>query len=597
MITCTRNIGFMACPEEDFPELLRLLMQREPGARWTLVCFYPPPVPLEDDIEIISSRRSFRTAVKLWVRCATQPVERMVVCCRDLDVRTALRPIMEFMSVCRARQRLVLDVRGRDEAFAAAGPAALAALATVPLLLFTCVVVTRLGLALWRGSVPSEPLDAARGRTAILVPVVPDLSHTFVYREVLALKRRHPEYLVLALDRGDSSVVHGEAAELLTVAEFVPRLSATRYLVIYLGTWLRRPRAMASLIRFFQPHTASFGSGARSNDALCFLRLEHLLHSNYLALGFMLAECLRKKHVSYLHVYGSTSPSVRALIAHRLTGIPYSVSTYVDFDYWTPFHMLEPKLRHARFVVACTDFCARRLTERLPDLASKYRVLHHSLPGGYGASPGFRAADGRSRLVYIGRFVPKKGIDLLIRACRILSDSGLDVTCHLYGAGPEEGRLRRLIAELELEDGVVVHPGVPNQDFYTTMNRDDVFVCPARYMEDGERDGIPVTLLEAMAAGVTVVATPVSGIPELIVDGENGYLVPADDPGRLAGLLSSLIREPHRREVVSASAMRTIREQFSLEEAGATLDRWISRETASQGEMSARPTAQTGGRT
>jgi glycosyltransferase involved in cell wall biosynthesis len=336
---------------------------------------------------------------------------------------------------------------------------------------------------------------------------------------------------------------------------------------------------MAALIRSFQARTSSFGAGWIANDAFCFLRLEHLHNSNYLTGGFMLAELLRKRRVGYVHVYGSTYPALRALVVHRLLGVPYSVSTFVDFDYPTPFQMLDEKFGAARFVVACTDFCAGRLVERYPGLRARFRVLRHALPSDYASAARLRPRDGRSRLVYVGRFVPKKGLDTLLRACRILEDRGVEFSCHLHGAGIDEGRLQHLARELGLCDKVFFEGAIPNERFYTTLNHDDVFVCSSRYMEDGERDGIPVTLLEAMAAGVTVVATRVSGIPELIVDGHNGFLVPPDDPVRLAGLLDSLLESPGKRAAVAAAAIRTVREDFSLDRAVELLDAWITRES------------------
>jgi len=268
-------------------------------------------------------------------------------------------------------------------------------------------------------------------------------------------------------------------------------------------------------------------------------------------------------------------------VAHRLHDIPYSISTFVDFDYVTPFHMLDAKFGEARFVVTCTRYCADSLGARLPELTSRFRVLHHALPADYARAPDVRRADGRSRLVYVGRFVPKKGLDSLVQACALLRDRRTAFTCHLYGAGDERGRLEQLVETLELDGHVIFEGPIPNERFYSTMNEDDVFVCPCRYMPDGERDGIPVTLLEAMAAGLTVVSTPVSGIPELIVDGVNGYLVPPDAPEALADCLRALLESREKRDAVRASAIQTIQHGFSIEQTAAVLDAWISQENGS----------------
>jgi len=235
----------------------------------------------------------------------------------------------------------------------------------------------------------------------------------------------------------------------------------------------------------------------------------------------------------------------------------------------------------ARFVVVATAFCASRLTERFPGLGPRLRVLRPSVPADYARGKDLRPRDGRSRVVYIGRFVPKKGLDTLVEACALLRGRGLEVSCHLYGRGELEGALRARIAAGGLTGAVVLEAPVPNERIYSLMNRDDVFVCPSRYMPDGERDGIPVTLIEAMAAGITVVSTPVSGIPELIEDGANGYLVPPDDSVALADVLAALLGSEARRAAVADAARRTVAEAFSLEAAATALDDWISRESRS----------------
>lgn len=572
-------MAFLAGPPEAIPPLVERLRIDCPDARWELVCFGDPCPPAAPDTTIIAAAGTATFAARLWLRVLRRSYRAVYIACAGSVRPEALATLVEFVSVLPCRRKFLLDEDGLKRAVGGRTAAATAlSLVLTPALLGLARLVTVAGLRVCRGGPPPPPTG---GRVAILVPILPDLSHTFVYREVLEVKRRHPEYEVLTLEVGDREVVHLEAAELMKVAEVVPRLSRNRYLAAYLVGWFRRPRAMAGLIRFLAPHTESFGPGARRHDEMCLLRLEYLHHGNYPILGVMLAACLQRKRISYVHVYGATYPAVRALVANRLLGIRFSLSTFVDFDYVTPYHMLAPKVQAARFVVTCTEYCRRQLSRRFPEAASKLRVLHHALRHDYAEGKPFRARDGSSRLVYVGRFVPKKGLETLIEACAILRARGVETTCHLYGKGETQPELARLIARHHLEPIVRFEGVIPNEALYQVMNQDDVFVSPSRYMADGERDGIPVTLLEAMAAGITVVSTPVSGIPELVTDGVNGYLVPENDPAALAERLESLIRVPERRTAVSAAARSTVQERFSLERSGARLAGWISRESRS----------------
>ena len=208
-------------------------------------------------------------------------------------------------------------------------------------------------------------------------------------------------------------------------------------------------------------------------------------------------------------------------------------------------------------------------------------MLRPTVAADYTEGKPLRPRDGRSRVVYVGRFVAKKGLDTLVEACARLRERGVPVDCRFYGTGEEEPALRALAARRGVGACVRFEGPIPNERFYDALNRDDVLVVPSRLMPDGERDGIPVVLLEAMAAGVTVVSTPVSGIPELVEDGVNGYLVPPDDPGALADTLARLLAEPAARARVAEAARRTLRERFELGASAARLAEWISRESAS----------------
>lgn len=569
---------FVAGPAEQSAPLLDRL-RADCDAQWDVVCFadHIPEVPA--GAAIVRASRTLRSAASVWLRALRRRYDAVYIVSPDAVRSDALAPLVGLVSLLPCTRKFALSQHGAScKIGLGLGIATVLSLMLTQVLLGLARLATVAGLRLVRGD---RPPDRRGGRVAILIPILPDLSHTFVYREALEVKRRHPDYEVLVLEVGDREVVHHEAAELMKVSEPVPRLSGNRYLAAYLLNWLQRPRAMAGLIRFFQPYTATFGPGARSNDRWWLLRIEYLHHSNYPIMGLMLAECLRKKRIAYVHVHGSTYPAVRALVASRLLGIRFSLSTFVDFDYATPFHMLDAKMKAARFIITCTDYCRRRLAQRFPETAPKLRVLRHALPHDYAYGKTFRPPDGRTRLVYIGRFVPKKGLDTLIDACAILREQQVGVSCHLYGKGEVQRELEQLVARRGLTTMVRFEGVIPNEAIYRVMNHDDVFVTPCRYMDDGERDGIPVTLLEAMAAGITVVSTPVSGVPELIAHGVNGYLVPENDPQALADTVAWLVSDRRGRETVAVAARRTVQDRFSLERAGDLLAEWISRESRS----------------
>ena len=426
---------------------------------------------------------------------------------------------------------------------------------------------TRLALFLARhlwAPVPKAPRPAS-GTLAFLVPRLPDLSHTFVYREVLqvlAHVQRQRRVLVVALEEGSHSPLHPEAKALLAHSVFVPSPSLTRYLATYLYFLVTRPLRLAGLVRLYAPHSAG--------DPLLFLRLENL-HGLHPSRGLALARLLEREGVGYVHCYGMSYPATRALVAARLLQVPLSISTFVDFDYDYAFKCLEEKVREAQFAVTCTRYCKDRLlalTE--PAHAGKIHVIHHSLDPRYRAPA--RNGDDRHTvmervdLFAACRLVPKKGLEYLLEACARLRDRGLEVRCRLMGEGEEGPRLREVAAELGVTDRVWFAGPLPNDQIWSMVGPQDVCVVPSVYCGDGDRDGIPVILLEALSQGHAVVSTPVSGIPELVQDGVHGVLVPERDSEALADAIERLVKDDALRTELARAGGERVRRHFNVED-------------------------------
>jgi glycosyltransferase involved in cell wall biosynthesis len=167
------------------------------------------------------------------------------------------------------------------------------------------------------------------------------------------------------------------------------------------------------------------------------------------------------------------------------------------------------------------------------------------------------------RALGVGRLVEKKGFDVLVEACGILRRQGVAVEALIVGeSGEHEAEIRRRIAELDLGAHVRLAGAMEQARLYEEYQRAGAFCLPCRVLENGDRDGIPNVLVEAMACGVPVVTTPVSGIPEVVSDGVNGQLVPPDDPQALADALQRLAREPRFASRLASAGRETVRERF-----------------------------------
>jgi glycosyltransferase involved in cell wall biosynthesis len=177
-------------------------------------------------------------------------------------------------------------------------------------------------------------------------------------------------------------------------------------------------------------------------------------------------------------------------------------------------------------------------------------------------SPPRNALNPPFHIIAVARLVEKKGIPILINACRILSDRGLDYRCDIIGKGALRGSLEQMIREYDLRDRVQLLGPVRQQEIVPHYQRAHLLVLPCVVGEDGNRDGLPVSIVEALACGVPVISTPITGIPEVVHDGVNGLIVPAGDAAALADAIEKVMRDPELHARLRCAARPSVRDAF-----------------------------------
>jgi glycosyltransferase involved in cell wall biosynthesis len=171
--------------------------------------------------------------------------------------------------------------------------------------------------------------------------------------------------------------------------------------------------------------------------------------------------------------------------------------------------------------------------------------------------------------------VEKKGFDQLLSACRHLQAQGLDFHLTLAGDGPQRRRLQGLVRKFGLQDRVDLPGFVPHSQVPAILRQADLFTLPCRVDAAGDRDGIPGVILESLAHEVPVVATEVSGIPEVIHPGETGWLVPPDDPRALAGAIMDALAQPEEARRRARAGRRLVSEKFDSTKNYGRLKVWL----------------------
>jgi glycosyltransferase involved in cell wall biosynthesis len=378
-----------------------------------------------------------------------------------------------------------------------------------------------------------------------VLKMYPRFSETFILNELLELERQGVEVRIFSLRSPNDGVFHADVARVRARVTYVPMV------------WLRNAHA------FVGPHARLLASGpARYARGVLRLLARATSLRTFARAGYV-ADYARRERITHVHAHFASAPTTVALEVSRLLGIPYSFTAHAKDIYTEGVRPndLSEKLRNARFAVTVSDYNARHLA-RLNGGARVVRVYNGLDLERYQTR---RYSPEEPPLVLaVGRLIEKKGFDDLVRACALLQREALDFRCRIVGKGPLRAELAALVAELGLEGHVVLSGPIPREQLVAQYRAASVLVAPCVVGSDGNRDGLPTVLVEAMALGVPVVATPVTGIPELVEDGRTGLIVPERDPGALAGAIRRLLTDPWGAAVLVEAGRRRIERDFDL---------------------------------
>jgi len=421
-------------------------------------------------------------------------------------------------------------------------------------------------------SLPDEPRSASDWKCGVAYVLMgyPRLSESFISQEIQVLERLGARLRLFAVKTGDSGEPHASVRAIRAPLTYLPKVSSLsgailplwlcRNLPAYLRAHLRlarlRPRAYRETL------CMALGMSWRYRDGPL-KGLRKVFVKEFLQAGHIALAVLEAGDVGHLHGHFCHGATTVTWFASQLTGIPFSFTAHAKDIYQAdqnPGDLLSRKLCAASFVVTCTD--ANRL-----HLEQRHRVRVHTIYHGLNTeyfSPRHRGAEQTPPLILaVGRMVEKKGFPYLIDACSRLRGAGYDFRCLIVGEeGEQSATLRALILEHGLQShftiqGPVTHDAL--RSFYACAS---VFVLPCLVAADGDRDGIPNVLAEAMAMGLPVVTTPVSGIPEIVRDGENGLFVKPQDAAGLAAALARVLKDSALRSTLGVAARATIVEVF-----------------------------------
>lgn len=407
-------------------------------------------------------------------------------------------------------------------------------------------------------------------KVGYVVKRYPLLSQTFIVNEILAHEAAGLDIEIFSLRPPRAEARHACVSHVTAPVTYVPEPDLD-------GAHLRRDLGAAAEI------PACRGEAAAD------------IHQ-----ALVLARLVLERGITHLHAHFANVATTVARLASRFVGVPYTFTAHARdiFHETVAAGTLARKLKAASAVITVSDFNARHLRAAYGTAArgvcrvyngldlSRFRYsppahrvggpgMASHTPPPLGTGPGHRGRSSASlrglagpdcapAVIAVGRLIEKKGFAVLLDACALLVQRSLRFRCPVVGAGPLDAALRAQVARLGLQGVVELVGPRPQEDVIRLVQRAAVLAAPCVVGHDGDRDGLPTVLIEAMALGTPCISTNVTGIPEIVRDGETGVVVPERDAPALAGAIERLLGDAALREKLAAAGRRLIEQEFDI---------------------------------
>ncbi len=420
------------------------------------------------------------------------------------------------------------------------------------------------------------PTGPAGASIAYVLKGYPRMSELFIASEILRLETIGVPVRLFVIKPGGETADMPITARITARPEYLP--ATTSLSRAGLHRWLRRHLGQfaPSVRRVARQRPGGLLRAARAAAAQAlraragFWALPKSVYvKEWLQAAVVADRVLASPEIRHMHAHFCHGATTVAWLAALMTGMPFSFTAHAKDLYCEPLNpagLLARKLRAARFAVTCTEANRQHMLAAAGD--TPVHRIYHGLNAEL-ASRVHETADLVSgsrhaiRMLGVGRLVHKKGFDVFIAACGLLAARGVPFTAVLVGEDGEHGpALRDAVTRAGLEDHVVFAGPMTQAQLFQEYQRASVFCLPCRVVDNGDRDGIPNVLMEAMVCGVPVVTTAISGIPELVRDGDNGLFVPVGDAASLADAVLRIHQDPALATRLSQAGRQTIERDF-----------------------------------
>lgn len=396
-------------------------------------------------------------------------------------------------------------------------------------------------------------MSEARPTLAYILKGYPRISETFISNEILLLERLGFSLRLFPMRRGREDFCHESVKQIKARVDYLPTellLELPRLIGPNIFCAAARPgpyrRALSmAVVRYRRTRkTATF---------------KHLFQAGYLSWKFL----LREPSIVHLHGHFAHSPTSVTMFSAELCGLPFSFTAHAKDIYTSDPDQLREKIERAVFVATCTNHNKGYLESLRISGSAAIHCLYHGIDLRLFTNDELRTAPRQPyKLLSVARITEKKGLPTVYQALRELADRGIDYRHVLIGDGDDRDKILALIKNLGLQDRCTWLGTRTHQEVLDQFRQSDLFILGCEIASDGDRDGIPNVLVESLAMGVPAVATNVSAIPEILIDGETGLSVAEKDSGALAGAIVELLTNVELRKKVIVGGRLFVREHF-----------------------------------
>ncbi|MCX7823655.1 MAG: glycosyltransferase family 4 protein [Syntrophobacterales bacterium] len=390
-------------------------------------------------------------------------------------------------------------------------------------------------------------------RLGMVLKGFPRISETFISNEILAMEKMGLNIGIFSLRKPREPFAHKSVAKIKASVAYLPEYILPFWkILLKSNTRLFLSNPLRYLIPFLSALRRSF---ITSSPLVPTIR--HFLQGGYLARNYLIDHSIHHLHAHFAH-----TPTSVALFASELARIPFSFTAHAKDIYTSHPVKLRYKISKAQFVITCTEYNRKYLIKIANGSPTPIYRIYHGIDlslFSFGREP---LPSPPFRILSVGRLVKKKGYDDLLKALKILKSENFPFEFFHVGDGELRENILRMAEELGLTDRVHFLGTLTHERLLPLYRQSHAFVLASKIAPNGDRDGLPNVILEAMAVGLPVVATDVSAIPEAIEHEKTGLLVPPENPHEMAKAIRRILTDSSGTSAIISEARRTVERRF-----------------------------------